>query len=110
VATTAGQQVVAGMAERSGVGHVKPHDLQRTLATELLETGAPVHHVQAQLVYANAQTMLVVIGSLSSRRQTDGVLPIEDSSATLHNDLQRYTSTGNQCRENMNCPHKSLCL
>ena len=38
------------------MGYVKPHDLQSTLATELLETGAPVHHVQAQLRHANAQT------------------------------------------------------
>jgi integrase len=55
-------QVVVETAERSGVRHVKPHDLRRTLATELLETGTPAHHVQAhvqaQLGRANAQTML----------------------------------------------------
>ena len=37
------------------MGHVKPNDLRRTLATELLEAGAPVHHVQAQLGHANTQ-------------------------------------------------------
>lgn len=51
-------QVVAETAAAAGVGHVKPHDLRRTLATELLETGAPVHHVKEQLGHANAQTTL----------------------------------------------------
>jgi integrase len=36
----------------------KPHDARRTLATELLNVGNPVHDVQAQLGHANASTTL----------------------------------------------------
>ena len=58
MSTTAVWKVVDETAERAGVGHVKPHDLRRTLATELLETGSPVHHVQQQLGHANSSTTL----------------------------------------------------
>ncbi len=51
-------RVIAETAARAGLGHVKPHDLRRTLATELLTTGDPVHHVQVQLGHTNAQTTL----------------------------------------------------
>jgi len=57
MSTTAVWQVVDETAELAGCGHIKPHDLRRTLATELLETGAPVHHVQ-QLGHTNASTTL----------------------------------------------------
>lgn len=56
--TTDVYRVVTATAEKAGVGHVKPHDLRRTLATELLSNGAPVHDVQAQLGHANANTTL----------------------------------------------------
>lgn len=55
---TALWQVVDQTAQRAGVGHVKPHDLRRTLATELIETGSPVHHAKDQLGHARASTTL----------------------------------------------------
>jgi integrase len=58
MSATAIWQVVDETAQLAGVGHVKPHDLRRTLATELLETGAPVHHVQQQLGHADSATTL----------------------------------------------------
>jgi len=58
VDTTSIWRVVSDVAEAAGIGHLKPHDLRRTLATELLATGDPVHHVQAQLGHANASTTL----------------------------------------------------
>jgi integrase len=56
--TTSIWKVVDETAKQAGLGHIKPHDLRRTLATELLETGAPVHHVQQQLGHANSATTL----------------------------------------------------
>lgn len=56
--TSAIWRVVTATAEAAGIGHLKPHDLRRTLATELLITGDPVHHVQAQLGHASASTTL----------------------------------------------------
>jgi len=58
VDTTTIWRVVANLAKAAGLGHLKPHDLRRTLATELLATGDPVHHVQAQLGHENASTTL----------------------------------------------------
>lgn len=58
VDTTTIWRVVSDTAEAAGIGHLKPHDLRRTLATELLATGDPVHHVQAQLGHTNASTTL----------------------------------------------------
>jgi integrase len=58
MSTTAVWKVVDETADQAGLGHVKPHDLRRTLATELLETGAPVHHVQHQLGHADSSTTL----------------------------------------------------
>ncbi len=58
MSTTAVWKVVNETADRGGIGHVKPHDLRRTLATELLETGSPVHHVQQQLGHADSSTTL----------------------------------------------------
>jgi integrase/recombinase XerD len=58
MSTTAVWKVVDETADRAGIGHVKPHDLRRTLATELLETGSPVHHVQQQLGHADSSTTL----------------------------------------------------
>lgn len=58
MSTTAIWQVVTETAKGAGIGHVKPHDLRRTLATELLETGAPVHHVQQQLGHTDSATTL----------------------------------------------------
>ncbi len=58
MSTTAVWEVIDETAERAGIGHVKPHDLRRTLATELLETGSPVHHVQQQLGHADSSTTL----------------------------------------------------
>jgi integrase/recombinase XerD len=58
MSTTAIWKVVDETAARAGIGHVKPHDLRRTLATELLETGSPVHHVQHQLGHATSSTTL----------------------------------------------------
>lgn len=58
MSTTAVWKVVDETSDQAGIGHVKPHDLRRTLATELLETGAPVHHVQQQLGHADSSTTL----------------------------------------------------
>jgi integrase/recombinase XerD len=58
MSTTAVWNVVDETAAHADMGHVKPHDLRRTLATELLETGSPVHHVQQQLGHANSSTTL----------------------------------------------------
>ena len=58
VDTTSIWRVVTNIAEAAGLGHLKPHDLRRTLATELLATGDAVHHVQAQLGHENASTTL----------------------------------------------------
>jgi len=56
--TTSIWRIVEATAEAAGIGHVKPHDLRGTLATELLSTGTPVHDVANQLGHANASTTL----------------------------------------------------
>lgn len=51
-------RVITATGEAIGLGHVKPHDLRRTLGTEMLNAGYPVHEAQAQLRHSNAQTTL----------------------------------------------------
>lgn len=51
-------RVVKSVAAEAGLPGLKPHDLRRTLATELLVTGTPVHDVQAQLGHADSSTTL----------------------------------------------------
>jgi len=51
-------RIVAATALAAAVGHVKPHDLRRTLATELLTTGEAVHNVSAQLGHSDSSTTL----------------------------------------------------
>jgi integrase len=58
MSTTDLWRVVTETALRAGIGHVKPHDLRRTLATELLNTGMPTHEVQHQLMHKHASTTL----------------------------------------------------
>jgi len=58
MSTVAAWGIVTATADRAGIGHVKPHDLRRSLATELLETGSPVHHVQTQLGHSDSSTTL----------------------------------------------------
>jgi integrase len=58
MSTTAIWNVVTESAERAGIGHVHPHMLRRTLATELLDQGAPVNHVRDQLGHTNSSTTL----------------------------------------------------
>jgi integrase len=56
--TTSLYRIVTATAKAARVGHVKPHDLRRTLATELLSTGEAVHNVQAQLGHSDSSTTL----------------------------------------------------
>lgn len=58
MSTNAVWNVVTETAELAEIGHVKPHDLRRTLVTELLETGSPVHHAQQQAGHATSATTL----------------------------------------------------
>lgn len=51
-------RIVTETASRAGIGHVKPHDLRRTLLNELLSTGMPTHEVQHQALHKNASTTL----------------------------------------------------
>lgn len=57
ISGTAVYDVVKEAEKISGV-IFKPHDARRTHITELLNTGAPVHEVQAQAGHANASTTL----------------------------------------------------
>lgn len=56
--TTAIYDVVVQTAQYAGVGRVAPHDLRRTLITELLATGAALQDVQAQAGHARGSTTL----------------------------------------------------
>jgi len=51
-------RIVTATALLARLGHVKPHDLRRTLATELLNTGETVHNTGAQLGHADSSTTL----------------------------------------------------
>lgn len=55
--TTALYNVVRDTADRAGIGKIAPHDLRRTLITELVATGA-IHDAQAQAGHVNASTTL----------------------------------------------------
>lgn len=75
--TTSIWRVVERAAQEARIGHVKPHDLRRTLATELLVQGDAVHNVQAQLGHAHSSTTLdnyAVSVSARQRRQKGRLL------------------------------------
>ena len=68
--------LVRETGRRAGVGHLTPHDLRKTLGTELLNTGTPVHEVQAQLGHANPATTLrhYALEAGAQARRQGGVL------------------------------------
>jgi len=67
--TSAIWRVVTAAAEAAGIGHLAPHDLRRTLATELLATGMSIPDVQAQLGHENAATTLLYAQSVDARQR-----------------------------------------
>lgn len=71
--TTAIYDVVVQTAQIAGVGKVAPHDLRRTLITELLATGAALQDVQAQAGHARGSTTLrYAIATDARRRRASG--------------------------------------
>lgn len=62
-------RVVATAAEAAGIGHLAPHDLRRTLATELIATGMTIPDVQAQLGHENASTTMIYAQSVDARQR-----------------------------------------
>lgn len=67
--TSAIWRVVTAAAEAAGIGHLAPHDLRRTLATELIATGMSIPDVQAQLGHENAATTLLYAQSVDARQR-----------------------------------------
>lgn len=51
-------RIVRKTGDYAGIGHFAPHDARRTLITEMLSTGAPVHTAQAQAMHSNGATTL----------------------------------------------------
>jgi integrase/recombinase XerD len=62
-------RVVDEAAEKAGIGHVRPHDLRRTLITELLTTGSPLADVQAQAGHVQGSTTLRYAGAVDARQR-----------------------------------------
>lgn len=58
ISTQAVQDVINDAAVLAGLDSVKPHDLRRTLITEMLSTGSPVQEAQAQAGHARGDTTL----------------------------------------------------
>lgn len=64
MSTQAVQDVISDTATQAGLTDtdkkplVKPHDLRRTLITEMLATGAPIQEAQAQAGHSNGETTL----------------------------------------------------
>jgi len=56
---TAIYNVVRDTASRAGIGELAPHDLRRTLITELIAQGTPIPDVQAQAGHADSSTTLM---------------------------------------------------
>lgn len=72
MSTDAIEDVINSTSILAGLDKVKPHDLRRTLITEMLTTGAPLQEAQAQAGHANGETTLryAIASSAEQRRQT----------------------------------------
>lgn len=68
-------RVVKETEQRAGLDHFSPHDARRTLITELLNTGSPVHEVQDQAGHADGKmTLRYARASSARKRRKSGVV------------------------------------
>lgn len=58
MSTDAIEDVITATAQLAGLDRVKPHDLRRTVITEMLATGTPIQDTQAQAGHARGDTTL----------------------------------------------------
>lgn len=67
--TQAIQDIITHAATIAGLDTVRPHDLRRTLITEMLSTGSPVHEAQAQAGHASGDTTLKYAQAASAEQR-----------------------------------------
>ena len=72
-------EILAQLARRAGVASFTPHDLRRTLATNLFMKGANVASIQKMLGHENIQT--------TARYDRSGIEAMESASALLDYDV-----------------------
>lgn len=66
-------KVITRAGKEAGLGELSPHDLRRSLATELLSNGMPLAEVQQQLGHKNAETTLRYARPVSAAERRKGV-------------------------------------
>ena len=62
---------LAGLAPKSGVNCLSPHDLRRTCSRNAYDNGATVYQVQTMLGHSDPKTTIRYIGALENDDETD---------------------------------------
>jgi integrase len=113
---------VAAVARRAGTGHVHPHQLRHTLATQLLNRGMSLEAIAAllghrsprmTLVYARISNDVVAAQYFAATQVVEAVsdlVPIDRDARVLAQEHQRQLGNGRCVRPaQLDCAYQTIC-